>query len=148
MDEIIKSIKGDIMSIGVKSEFLRDVVLPSNHWLVQQVKPIVGRYLDEMSRHYFDYWNEPSVAQCRLCYYLTDTFRWWRLSLDIIKVPRAIIIPHNTNYFNQLKYFLGHFLSLPHCHKSEPTIRLNNKIYYSLLACLPLGKASKGVKQN
>ena len=60
MDEIIKSIKGDIMSIGVKSEFLHDVVLPSNHWLVQQVKPIVGRYLDEMSRHYFDYWNEPS----------------------------------------------------------------------------------------
>ena len=63
MDEIIKSIKGDTMSIGVKSEFLHDVVLPSNHWLVQQVKPIVARYLDEMSRHYFDYWNEPSVAQ-------------------------------------------------------------------------------------
>ena len=27
-------------------------------------------------------------------------------------------------------------------------MRLNNKIYYSLLACLLLVKASKGVKQN
>ena len=102
--------RGHNVKRRLTKNFFLSCGLPSKLWLAQQVQPIVVRYLGEMSRHYFD-WNGLSVAQCILCYYLTDTFRWWSLSLGI-KVPRAIIIPSNTNYFHQLKYFKNIFC---HC---------------------------------